>query len=209
MLDEEMRILAGMQKSRHVKNELTDFLIEKENQILFEQQRINDEKKTVIAHFNEFNERMNYFSSVICEVMTLFEGDKSKEFISGLYDEKFVTMQKFADSVLNDSPDVSIAFLFNNYQTISEELEKISALQFKIDEGKAHIYFSSREINSDEIKLYLDPLCETQSDKSIPYGTKIVCIDNNTAIFKFDGKMFYSNLSLTEVLDFEKKGLFV
>lgn len=215
MLTEDLRILAGLQETKSVENALPKLIEEEQTQLLKEKQRIIDEQKTVVTHFNVFKDKMEKYNLMIERVMTLFNDKNQKEFIDGLFETKYSNLQKFADVVINDSLYTMMHHLEKNYYHLKEELEKIEYLVETDNESIGKDYFVSDTIFSKDTKHNLYIRLFKHKDLSekilneIPYGSQIISLSENLAVVKASGKKYYTPLSPTQLLELEKKGFLI
>ncbi len=205
MLTEDMRIIAGLQESKHVDNPLPMLLeIEKQEKI----QRINrdlNSKKNVTTHFETFKENITKYYEMIESIKTLCENQYSQEFISGLFEARYNAIEKFANIVINENISVVFQYLDEHYNSIKNELEKIKKINEIIDIENAPTYFVTHEIYSDDaphhlnIKIYKNKTLEEHIDNMIPYGAEIIYISEELTIIRHSGKKFYTKLTKNEI----------
>jgi len=214
MLTEDLRILAGLQETKSVENPLPKLIKEEQTQILKEKQRIIDEQKTVITHFDVFKDKMEKYNLMIERVMTLFNDKNQKEFVDGLFETKYSHLQKFADVVINDSISTSVNHLEKNYYTLKEELEKIEYLVEADNESSGKDYFVSTTIFSKDthnlhISLFKQKDLEEKFSNEIPYGSQVISLGENLAVVKDSGKKYYTSLSPNQLIELEEKGFLI
>lgn len=205
MLTEDMRIIAGLQESKHVDNPLPMLLeIEKQEKI----QQINrdlNSKKNVTTHFETFKENIIKYYEMIESIKTLCENQYSQEFISGLFEARYNAIEKFANIVINENISVVFQYLDEHYNSIKNELEKIKKINEIIDIENAPTYFVTHEIYSDDaphhlnIKIYKNKTLEEHIDNMIPYGAEIIYISEELTIIRHSGKKFYTRLTKNEI----------
>lgn len=210
-----MRIIAGLQESKIVENPLPKILAEEKRQILREKQRIIDEQKTVITHFDLFKERMERYQEMISMVSRLFEENNSREFIGGLYESKYSQLQKFADIVINDSMSVTIQYLDDNYYAIKNDLDRITRLNESIDENNSPTYFVAESLISHDvihninIPVFKYQTLEEKVSSEIPYGAEIIHISENLTIVRHSGKKYYTRFTFDQIKTLENKGFLI
>jgi len=210
MLDENMRILAGLQEGLTVENPFFEFLAEEENRLLLEEQRILGETRTVLTHFNLFREKMQEYNKMFETVLKLFDGENTKSFIAGIQDEKYEHIKKFAELIINDSVANAFKFLDENYDDIFGEITHIMMLNEVIDEMQATVYFVSQHIDeSDGFKIFSDALFENNLDIEIPYSAQLLYISESLTLVKFSGKKFFAKIPLEQLEVMERKGILI
>ena len=214
MLTESMRLLAGLQESEIRVNPLPQLIKEEQEQIINERQRIIDEKKTVISHFDIFKESMIKYQKMIEMVNEIFDKNKTQEFVNGLFENKYTRLQKFADIVINESFGKSMEYLDEYYYVIKEEMDKINFLMEEVDEINTQSYFVSNLLKSKDthdIKFNIfknKDLTEKVSDE-IEYGVQIFVISESTSMIKIKGKKYYTSLTLNQLKILENKGFLI
>lgn len=205
MLTEELRIIAGLQESKIVENPLPKLIKENEQKKLKEQQRILNEKKTVISNFDLFEEKITKYKDMITLVAKILESEKSKVFLNGLLENKYNSFKKFADIVINDDFSTAVQFLEKNYYFLKEDIEKIDFLVEKIDESKAESYFVSNTLVSKDrnhditFNLYKNKDLTEKVSTEVEYGSNILLVNDFLSIVKINGKKYYSDLSKSKV----------
>lgn len=215
MLTEEMRILAGLQNSKKVENKLPS-LIQKEKQKIFDaRQRIVNEQKNVLSHFDIFKEKIEKYNNIMFFISKLFESGNIEELKKGLYESKYKKIQTFADIVINDSLSITMGYLENHYDEIKNEIDKIMLLTEKIDEQNGKTFFVAKTLISHDldhnikIPIFKDKLLEQKISNEIHYGSEIIYLTEKLSIIKYDGKKFYTKISLNNIDDLEKKGFLI
>ena len=214
MLSENMRILAGLQETISVENPLPKLIREEEERILREEQRARDEKKTVVSHFDEFQEKMTKYQEMLETVNQIFEETKTQQFINGLFENKYSELAKFADVVINESFDNAIQHLDNNYSSIKKELNNINFLVESEEEDNAPTFFVALRLKSnDEHDINFNvfknkDLIDKVSDE-IEYGTQIISINEDYSIMKVDGKKYYITLTRSDLKMLENQGYII
>lgn len=215
VLTEDFRILAGLQESKTIENPLPKIIKEEQEQILREQQRIENEKKTVISHFNLFEEKMFKYNNMIQKVMKLFDESNKKEFVDGLFESKYRNLQRFADIVINDSLSTMMIYLEKNYYDIKDELEKIEFLIENDNVINSEDFFVSNTIFSHDpnhnfnIRVYKNKNLDEKVSNEILYGSQIISINNNMSLIKESGIKYYTPLTLEQLKELEKKGYLI
>jgi len=209
-----MRLLAGIQKSETRTNPLPQLIKEEQEEIITKRQRIKDEKKTVISHFDIFKENMTKYQTMIEMVNDIFDEKKSKEFVNGLFENKYTRIQKFADIVINESFGKSMEYLDEYYYVIKEEVDKINYLNEEIEESKSQTYFVANLLKSKDthdIKFNVfknKDLTEKVSDE-IEYGVQILSIKENISMIKIKGTKYYTTLTKNQLETLENKGFLI
>lgn len=205
MLNEELRVLAGLQESLIKEDTLKTFLIEEETSRLKEKQRKMDEHKTVASNFDIFQQKIEQYKETIALVYTLFNSNNSKEFVNGLFEQKYTYLQRFADIVINESFSTSISYLEQHYYSIKEELNIINHLSEELDESNAETYFVSNKIVSTDtthnitFRLFKNKNLTEAISNEILYGSQISLISDNFVIVKESGKKRYALLTRTHI----------
>lgn len=215
ILSEEIRIMAGLQESKSVDNPLPNLIKEEQEKILRERQRVIDEQKTVVTHFDLFKEKMGNYQKMINTVMSLFEDQSQKKFIDGLFETKYSNLQKFADIVINEDIESSMKYLETNYQVLKEELDNINYLVENDNETNAVDFFVSETLFSQDenhnlhIRVFKNKDLTNKISNEIPYGSQIISLGESLAVVKDSGKKYYTTLSPTQLKELEKKGYLI
>jgi len=214
MLTESMRVLAGLQETVTVENLLPKLIKEEQQQILREEQRIKDEKKTVVSHFDTFKENMERYQQMIEVVNEMFSEEKTQEFVAGLFGGKYTRLQRFADIVINESFGRAMQHLDQNYYIIKEEVDKINFLMEAVNETDAPSYFVSNAlISKDEhdirFNVFKNKDLTEKVSSEIEYGTQILSITESVSMIKVNGKKYYTTLTNTQLKTLENKGFLI
>jgi len=214
MLTESMRLLAGIQESETRTNPIPQLIKEEQEKIISAEERIKNEKKTVISHFDIFKEQMIKYQEMIEMVNDIFAENKSKEFVNGLFENKYPSIQKFADIVINESLGNSMEYLDKNYYNIKEEIDKINYLNEELDESKCQTYFvanllKSKDIHNIKFNVFKNKdLTEKVSDE-IEYGVQIFSIKEDISMIKINGTKYYTTLTKNQLEMLENKGFLI
>lgn len=215
MLDEQTRILAGLQESQKIEDPLP-LLIERENQeYLTIKNRLENEQKSVLSAFNIFQDNFNRYAEMCNLVNTLFKTDNKKVFFDGMLISKYTYIQKLADITINDNISKTMNYLNNNYYNIKAELESINMINSIIDESKAKSYFVSNTITSYDEKhnivfsIFEQQTLENKVSNEIPYGAEIIYISEDLSIVRHSGKKFYLVLNEINIIKLEKLGYLI
>lgn len=214
-LDEETRIIAGLQESMNVENPLPKLIESERKKALTERQRIINEQKTVLTHFDVFKEKMERFQSMVSVVSTLLENKHSKEFIGGLVESKYGQLQKFADVIINDDFAVSMTYLEEHYYSIKEELDKIQLINETDDEEGAPNFFVSEPLITNDpshklnVPVFKLRTLEEKVSNEIPYGSELIHVSENLTIVRHSGKKFYTRFTSDQIELLEKKGFLI
>lgn len=210
-----MKILAGLKESKTVENPLPKLMEAERQQILREKQRIIDEQKTVITHFDIFQQKMEKYQDMIATVNKLFEEKNRKEFVGGLYESKYNHLQRFADVVINDSLSTVMEYLDDHYYAIKGDLDRITRLNEAIEENNAPTFFVSKLLVSHDrehgfhIPVFKYQTLEEKISNEIPYGAEIILISENLTIVRHSGKKFYTRFTKQQIDVLEKKGFLI
>lgn len=215
MLNEDMRILAGLKESKTIENPLPKLLEAEHQQILREKQRIIDEQKTVVTHFSIFQEKIERYKSMIDTVIKLFEEKNRKEFVGGLYESKYNRLQKFADVVINDNITTVMCYLDEHYYAIKGDIDRIIRLNDTIEENNAPTFFVANTLFANDIShgmniaLFKHHTLEEKVANTIEYGSEIIHISENLTIVNQSGKRYYTRLTSDQIKHLEKKGYLI
>ena len=210
-----MKILAGLQTSKHVENPLPKIIESEQHQYLVEKQRLENEQKTVFGHFNIFEKKLLRYEEMLKNINVLFEEKNKKYFLSTLTESKNKLLQTFGDIVINDDIDVAMKYMFENYYSLKDEIEKIVKVNEKINETDAPTYFVSQPLITHDsmhnvvISVFKHQTLQEKISNEIPYGAEIVYISESLTLVKHSGKKFYCRLSKDNINLLEKKGFLI
>ncbi len=215
ILNEDLKILAGIQSHRNIENPLPKLIFEEQQQQLIETQRIIDSQKTVITHFTTFQEKIEKYASMIELIKSICENDQAKVFVNGLYESKYTTLQQFADIVINDELPTVMIYLEKHYYSIKADIDDINKLSEIINEDNAEIFFVANNIISQDekhnltIPMYKHNTLEEKIYREISYGAQITYISENLSIITDSGKKYYTTLSRQHISILENKGFLI
>lgn len=210
-----MRIVAGLQESKIVENPLPKIMEYERQKILREKQRIIDEQKTVISHFDLFKEKMEKYQEMISTVSKILDEKNSKEFINGLYESKYTQLQKFADIVINDSMSDTMQYLDDNYYILKDELSKISKLNEIIDTNNYPTFFVAETLFTHDkkhglnIPVFKYQTLEEKVSNEIPYGAEIIYLSEDLTVIRHSGKKYYTRFTKDQIDELESKGFLI
>ena len=215
MLDESMRLLAGLQESQIVKNPLPQLFEDERLIVLKEKQRIENEHQSVLNNFEKFQQKMEYYKEMIDNVSALFEKKHVTEFMSGLYESKYVCLRQFADIVINDDMKTTIAYMEHHYETINKELSTIIKLTESVDEENGTTYFVVKTLITNDtdhllnIPVFKYKTLEEKINNEIPYGAEIIYLTENLSIIRSEGRRTYTRLTSSQLSMLETKGFLI
>lgn len=215
MLDEKIRIFAGLQENIIVENQIFK-LIEKENSDnLINFQRSENKIQTISSQYNIFQEKIIKYKEMIDNISQLLEEHNTKEFLHGIYESKYNYLQKMIDIIINDNLTTTMTYLDEHYSNIKNELDAIILLNENIDENNGTMYFVAETlINRDtkhefNILLFKHKTLEEKIANEIPYGAAIIYLTDELSIVKHDGKRSYTYFTKEQLLSLEKKGFLI
>jgi len=196
MLTEELRILAGLQESKEIVNPLPEIIKNEENNSKIIKLRKENEQKTVLGHFQIFEDKFNNLSNIMHRFDNLI---KNKDvFMDGLIDNNYQYLQQAIEIMINESTEVFIMFIENNKNDLIKEFDMIDNIKVNIDESKLKDFFVASDLNK---TLYKDILLKEKKDNiGIEYGDHILILNDNLAIIKKNNKRFYFKLTEQEIL---------
>lgn len=215
MLTEEMRLFAGLQESKTVVDPLPQLMEDERQQILNEKQRALNEKKSVLSDFDTFQSKIEKYKGMIEVVSSLCEGDIKAEFITGLLESKYSTLQKFADVVINDDFITAMSYLEDNYYFLRESIDRIQKLIETLDEEGAPTYFVAKSLVSQDndhdlnVFVFKTKTLEEKISSEIEYGSEIIYLSENVSSVRCNGKKYYSKFTASQIEMLEKKGFLI
>jgi len=196
MLTEELRILAGLQESKEIINPLPKIIKNEENHNKLIKLRKENEQKTILSHFQIFENKFDNVLNIIKRFDNLI---KNKDiFMDGIIDGKYQYLQKAIETMINDSTVDFMRFIKNNKANLIKEFDRFDCIKVNIDESKLKDFFVASDLNK---TLYTDiSLKEKKDNIAIEYGDHILILDGDLAIIKKNNKRFYFKLTEKEIL---------
>lgn len=198
ILNEQLRILSGLQESQFKENPLPQ-LLEQERKLheTLEFRKLNS-KKNVLDNIETIHQEWSRYTKMIESVNNIFSSENKKLLVDGLFESKYSTIQQLFNISINEGMSHAIRYMQDNYSVLNNELNRITYLTETINHDDYDYFFATKDISIEdlgiEFKIYKNKDLTEIVSNTIIYGSEISYLSDDLTIIRSSGHKLFTTI---------------